>query len=104
MRLPRNALAKKLDPDYEFVGGGRDAAPEEPRRADLAVQLPRVGAFRAQFVDLACRLLANNGEHAAPTGEALRHQAEAFEQALLLMIAQRRPGRNCSATVPAWLG
>lgn len=44
------------------------------------------------------RLLAgpagDSGEEAAPTGEALRRQAEAFKQALSLMIAQRRPSQH----------
>ena len=37
------------------------------------------------------RLLADSGEGAAPTGGELVRQAEAFKQALSLMIAQRRP-------------
>ena len=37
------------------------------------------------------RLLADHDESAATTEEALRPQAEAFKQALSLMIAQRRP-------------
>ncbi len=40
------------------------------------------------------RLLADNGEEAAPSPEALRRQAEAFKQALSLMIAQRRPSQH----------
>ncbi|SOE06387.1 Membrane carboxypeptidase (penicillin-binding protein) [Variovorax sp. YR752] len=41
------------------------------------------------------RLLADNAEEAAaPTDEALRQQAEAFKQALSLMIAQRRPSQH----------
>ena len=40
------------------------------------------------------RLLADHDENAAPTEEALRHQAEAFKQALSLMIAQRRPSQH----------
>ena len=40
------------------------------------------------------RLLADNAEGAAPTPEALRRQAEAFKQALSLMIAQRRPSQH----------
>ena len=40
------------------------------------------------------RLLTENGEEAAPTGQALRRQAEAFKQALSLMIAQRRPSQH----------
>lgn len=39
------------------------------------------------------RLLADHDESAAPTEEALRRQAEAFKQALSLMIAQRRPSQ-----------
>lgn len=40
------------------------------------------------------RLLADNAEGAAPTPEALQRQAEAFKQALSLMIAQRRPSQH----------
>jgi len=40
------------------------------------------------------RLLVDNAEGAAPTPEALQHQAEAFKQALSLMIAQRRPSQH----------
>ncbi|MFS2164381.1 transglycosylase domain-containing protein [Variovorax sp. Varisp62] len=40
------------------------------------------------------RLLADNAEGTAPTDEALRQQAEAFKQALSLMIAQRRPSQH----------
>lgn len=41
------------------------------------------------------RLLADSGEEAvAPTDEALVQQAEAFKQALSLMIAQRRPSQH----------
>ena len=41
------------------------------------------------------RLLADQAEEAAaPTDEALRQQAEAFKQALSLMIAQRRPSQH----------
>ncbi|WP_457102255.1 hypothetical protein, partial [Microbacterium sp. P5_E9] len=40
------------------------------------------------------RLLADYDEGAAPTEEALRRQAEAFKQALSLMIAQRRPSQH----------
>ncbi|WP_373696532.1 transglycosylase domain-containing protein [Variovorax sp. EBFNA2] len=40
------------------------------------------------------RLLADSAEEAAPTDEALRQQAEAFKQALSLMIAQRRPSQH----------
>lgn len=40
------------------------------------------------------RLLADDAEAAAPTPEALRRQAEAFKQALSLMIAQRRPSQH----------
>jgi membrane peptidoglycan carboxypeptidase len=40
------------------------------------------------------RLLADTGEEAAPSDEALRRQAEAFKQALSLMIAQRRPSQH----------
>ncbi|MDQ0027758.1 membrane peptidoglycan carboxypeptidase [Variovorax paradoxus] len=40
------------------------------------------------------RLLVDNAEGAAPTPEALRRQAEAFKQALSLMIAQRRPSQH----------
>ena len=40
------------------------------------------------------RLLADNDEGATPTDEALRRQAEAFKQALSLMIAQRRPSQH----------
>lgn len=39
------------------------------------------------------RLLADHDEGATPTEEALRRQAEAFKQALSLMIAQRRPSQ-----------
>jgi len=39
-------------------------------------------------------LLADHDEGAAPTEEALRRQAEAFKQALSLMIAQRRPSQH----------
>ena len=39
------------------------------------------------------RLLADSGEGAAPTGDALRRQATTFKQALSLMIAQRRPAQ-----------
>ncbi len=39
------------------------------------------------------RLLADSGEGAAPTGDALRRQAATFKQALSLMIAQRRPAQ-----------
>jgi membrane peptidoglycan carboxypeptidase len=40
------------------------------------------------------RLLADNAEGTALTDEALRQQAEAFKQALSLMIAQRRPSQH----------
>lgn len=40
------------------------------------------------------RLLADSAEEAAPTDEALQQQAEAFKQALSLMIAQRRPSQH----------
>jgi membrane peptidoglycan carboxypeptidase len=40
------------------------------------------------------RLLVDNAEGAAPTPEALERQAEAFKQALSLMIAQRRPSQH----------
>jgi membrane peptidoglycan carboxypeptidase len=40
------------------------------------------------------RLLADTGGEAAPSPEALRRQAEAFKQALSLMIAQRRPSQH----------
>lgn len=40
------------------------------------------------------RLLVDNAEGAAPTPEALQRQAEAFKQALSLMIAQRRPSQH----------
>jgi membrane peptidoglycan carboxypeptidase len=40
------------------------------------------------------RLLADHAEGAAPTPGALRRQAEAFKQALSLMIAQRRPSQH----------
>jgi len=40
------------------------------------------------------RLLADHDESAATTEEALRPQAEAFKQALSLMIAQRRPSQH----------
>lgn len=40
------------------------------------------------------RLLADNAEGAAPSNEALRRQAQAFKQALSLMIAQRRPSQH----------
>ena len=40
------------------------------------------------------RLLADTGEEAAPSDEALRRQAVAFKQALSLMIAQRRPSQH----------
>ncbi|KWT74646.1 MULTISPECIES: transglycosylase domain-containing protein [unclassified Variovorax] len=40
------------------------------------------------------RLLADNAEGAAPSDQALRRQAEAFKQALSLMVAQRRPSQH----------
>ncbi|KQW64656.1 transglycosylase domain-containing protein [Variovorax sp. Root411] len=40
------------------------------------------------------RLLTDNAEGTAPTNEALQQQAEAFKQALSLMIAQRRPSQH----------
>jgi len=40
------------------------------------------------------RLLADQAEGAAPTPDALRRQAQAFKQALSLMIAQRRPSQH----------
>jgi len=40
------------------------------------------------------RLLSDNAEGAAPSDETLRRQAEAFKQALSLMIAQRRPSQH----------
>ena len=40
------------------------------------------------------RLLADNGEAEAPTGEALARQARAYKQALSLMVAQRRPAQH----------
>ncbi len=40
------------------------------------------------------RLLADHDEGASPTDEALQRQAEAFKQALSLMIAQRRPSQH----------
>ena len=40
------------------------------------------------------RLLADDDEGVTPTEEALRRRAEAFKQALSLMIAQRRPAQH----------
>jgi hypothetical protein len=40
------------------------------------------------------RLLSDNAEGAPPSDEVLRRQAEAFKQALSLMIAQRRPSQH----------
>lgn len=50
-------------------------------------------AWYGRDFDEVNRLLADSGEGAAPSGDVLRRQAEAFKQALSLLIAQRRPAQ-----------
>jgi membrane peptidoglycan carboxypeptidase len=51
-------------------------------------------AWYGRDFDEVNRLLTDNGEGPAPTDEVLQRQAEAFKQALSLMIAQRRPSQH----------
>lgn len=51
-------------------------------------------AWYGRDFDEVNRLLADSGEGAAPSGDMLRRQAEAFKQALSLLIAQRRPAQH----------
>lgn len=51
-------------------------------------------AWYGREFDEVNRWLADSGESAAPGSDALRRQAEAFKQALSLLIAQRRPAQH----------